>query len=949
MKNNKKKVATLALTATMLAQTVVPCVTFAQEAVPSDTPAITHDGETKKEVNLDFSKLDKYLGEYGSSKDIDPFTSNYPEYEFKIYVGLSMKETGKNLDVDEPRDATQEDVEKLYKEILSARRNEIIIPALEKNYPDSDLLLEGRGVGEDGLEAYVEKADSFFKEKGVNPKDIVDGKVKPETPVEPENPTDPSTDDKEKDPDKTIEDNKDKLTEEVMKQLRDEESNKAFLEALSAKQEEFNKLFVEFKEKEKDLNKEEKDLNFVVNDMTLEKGAKERLKINNPEDANLTYDIYENQDGAIALEGNTVEALKEGTAKVIVKGNKEGFKEKVVVATITVKETKKEDDKEGSSHIAHNHFSYTAHNLELKVGEEGEIKVESSQKATFDFELFNKRDDIIALNGNKVKALKKGIQQVKVIGTFKDKYETVTMETLIDVTVKDKEVTKEKDLEIVKKDLIKDLKALENISANRKEVFEKAINDAKDKDKAKEQFDLAKKEDDFKKKQIDKVNEIKNLSDENKKELIKDIKNAETDKEVEKLVEKAKDLNEEAEDITLNTKVVYDKKDKEKATLEIETIKPTDKKKVTVKVTSEDKDVKLDYEKEVDKDGKASIEVKRLKKDYRINVKVIVKEEGKDTLTKNKSVKIQKQDANVLEFEVKDIKLTKKSDDRYELTFIVKDAPKDMKIDVNGNNVKYNIDKDGNAKVVYDLRNLKNDTKLKLKITADGYKEFTYEKEVKDIKEVKTFNQYVVGYPDGTFGPERNITRAEAVAMFTRLVRGKVESTSRTTRYSDANNQWYSDALNYATEKGYISGYTDGRFNPNANMTREEFAQMISKYVAENVKKVEDNTLVSFKDVSDKNWSKSAIQDALERGIIKGYEDGTFKGDKDITRAEAVRMLNRTFDRKTTEKSITKDIDAKKLNMFKDVSPKHWAFYEILDASNTHKANVTDDNRVWSK
>ena len=947
MKNNKKKVATLALTATMLAQTVVPCVTFAQGEVVGDAPAITKEGEKENEVNLDFSKLDKYLGEFGSSKEIDPFTSNYPEYLFKIYVALSMKETGMNLDLDEPREATQEDVENLYKDILSARRNEIIIPALEKNYPENDLLLEGRGVGEADLEAYVEKADDFFNGEGVNPRDIVDGKVEKETPeeptdpVEPESPTDPEEPTDPTDPDKEAEDEKNKLAEEVMKQLRDEESNKAFLEALSAKQEEFNKLLIQYKEKEEDLDKKEKDLNLIVNDMSLNVGAEEKLRVNNPEEANLTYDIYENQDGAIALEGNTVKALKEGTAKVIVKGNKEGFKEKVVVATITVKKAEKEEDKKN--------LSITVHNLELTVGEEGQIKVDNPQNATLSYELLNKENDVISLEGNKVKALKKGTQQVKVVATLKDDKGTTTVESLATVTVKEKEATEEKDLETVKKDLIKDLKALENISANRKEVFEKAINDAKNKDKAKEQFDLAKKEDDFKKKEIDKVNDIKNLSDEKKKELIKDIKDAETDKEVEKLVEKAKDLNEEAEDINLNTKVVYDKKDKEKATLEIETIKPTDKKKVTVKVTSEDKDVKLDYEKEVDKDGKASIEVKRLKKDYRINVKVIVKEEGKDTLTKNKSVKIQKQDANVLEFEVKNIKLTKKSDDRYELTFTVKDAPKDMKIDVNGNNVKYNIDKDGNAKVVYDLRNLKNDTKLKLKITADGYKEFTYEKEVKDIKEIKTFNQYVVGYPDGTFGPERNITRAEAVAMFTRLVRGKVETTSRTTRYSDANNQWYSDALNYATDKGYISGYTDGRFNPNANMTREEFAQMISKYVSENVKKVEDNTLISFKDVSDKNWSKSAIQDALERGIIKGYEDGTFRGDRDITRAEAVRMLNRTFDRKTTEKSITKDIDAKKLNMFKDVSPKHWAFYEILDASNKHKANVTDDNRVWSK
>lgn len=938
MKNNKKKVATLALTATMLAQTVVPCVTFAQGEVVGDAPAITKEGEAKEKVNLDFSKLDKYLGEFGSSEEIDPFTSNYPEYLFKIYVALSMKETGMNLDLDEPKEATQEDVEKLYKDILSARRNEIILPALEKNYPDDDLLLEGRGVEEADLEAYVEKADNFFKNEGVNPRDIVDGKVEKETPEEP---TDPAEPENPTDPDEEAEDKKNELAEEVMKQLRDEESNKAFLEALSYKQEEFNNLLIQYKEKEEDLNKEEKDLNLVVNDMSLNVGTEEKLIINNPDEANLVYDIYENQDEAIVLEGNTVKALKEGTAKVIVKGNKEGFKEKVVVATITVKETKEEDDRK--------HFSFTAHNLELTVGEEGQIKVDSPQNATFDFELFNKDNNVISLNGNKVKALKKGTQQVKVIGTLKDEYEKTTMETLITVTVKDKEVTEEKDLETIKKNLIKDLKDLENISANRKEVFEKAINDAKDKDKAKEQFDLAKKEDDFKKKEIDKVNDIKNLSDEKKKELIKDIKDAETDKEVEKLVDKAKDLNEEAEDITLNTKVVYDKKDKEKATLEIETIKPTDKKKVTVKVTSEDKDVKLNYEKEVDKDGKVSIEVKRLKKDYRINVKVIVKEEGKDTLTKNKSVKIQKQDANVLEFDVKDIKLTKKSDDRYELTFTVKDAPKDMKIEVNGNNVKYNIDKNGNAKVVYDLRDLKNDTKVKLKITADGYKEYTYEKEVKDIKEVKSFNQYVVGYPDGTFGPERNITRAEAVAMFTRLVRGKVETTSRTTRYSDANNQWYSDALNYATEKGYISGYANGKFDPNANMTREEFAQMLSKYVSENVKKAEDNTLISFKDVSDKNWSKSAIQDALERGIIKGYEDGTFKGDRDITRAEAVRMLNRTFDRKTTEKSITKDINAKKLNMFKDVSPKHWAFYEILDASNNHKANVTDSNRTWSK
>ncbi|MDU2109399.1 MAG: S-layer homology domain-containing protein [Peptoniphilus rhinitidis] len=940
-KNNKKKIATLALATTMLAQTVVPVATFAHEGVPTGNSTISNAGDEAEKQSLDFSKLDKYLNEYGSSNDVDPFTSNYPEYSFKMFKGLSFKETGKNADVAPPRDVTQEDIDSLYQEILSARRNEIIIPALEKNYPDEELLVEGRGVSDDDLENYVNKADAFFAGKGINPRDIVDGKIKPEepsnpeTPIDPEEPSNPETPvDPEEPTEPTEEEKNHAIGDEFINLIKDEESSQKFLEELSAKQKEFSDLLKEYKENQD--SEEEKELTLTVDDMTFEKGTKEKIKYTNPEEANLTFDIYENQDGAIALEGDTVEALKAGDAKIIVKANKEGFKEKKLIANVIVKEEKK-------------HFSITVHNLELKVGEEKEIKIDNPQNATLAYELFNKGNDVISLEGNKVKGLKKGTQQVKVIATLKDDEGTTTMEALATVTVTDKEENEEKDLETIKKDLIKELKALENLSDTRKKTFEDAINDAKDKDKAKEQLDLAKKEDDFKKKEIDKVNDIKNLSDEKKKELIEDIKKAETDKEVKKLVEEAKDLNEKAEDISLTTKVVYDKKDKEKATLQIETIKPTDKKKVTVKFTSEDKDVKLDYEKEVDKDGKASIEVKRLDKDYRINVKVIVKEEGKDTLTKNKSVKIQKKDASVLEFDVKDIKLTKKSDDRYELTFTVKDAPKDMKIEVNGNNVKYNIDKDGNAKVVYDLRDLKNDTKLKLKITADGYKEYTYEKEVKDIKEVKSFNKYVVGYPDGTFGPEKNITRAEAVAMFTRLVRGKVETTSRTTRYSDANNQWYSDALNYATEKGYISGYANGKFDPNANMTREEFAQMISKYVSENVKKAEDNTLISFKDVSDKNWSKSAIQDALERGIIKGYEDGTFKGDRDITRAEAVRMLNRTFDRKTTEKSITKDINAKKLNMFKDVSPKHWAFYEILDASNNHKANVTDSNRTWSK
>lgn len=91
---------------------------------------------------------------------------------------------------------------------------------------------------------------------------------------------------------------------------------------------------------------------------------------------------------------------------------------------------------------------------------------------------------------------------------------------------------------------------------------------------------------------------------------------------------------------------------------------------------------------------------------------------------------------------------------------------------------------------------------------------------------------YIAGYPDGTFKPGKEVTRAEAVRMFVSLVNnGKELPKNPTTKFKDANNKWYSDEINFAVSKGFISGYSDGTFKPNQGITRAEFAQMIAVFV----------------------------------------------------------------------------------------------------------------------
>ena len=172
--------------------------------------------------------------------------------------------------------------------------------------------------------------------------------------------------------------------------------------------------------------------------------------------------------------------------------------------------------------------------------------------------------------------------------------------------------------------------------------------------------------------------------------------------------------------------------------------------------------------------------------------------------------------------------------------------------------------------------------------------------EFKDIKghwaeaEIKKFvlDGYINGYNDITFRPQNNITRAEFVAIFNRYfaLDGYVDM-----KFNDVYNHWAENDIRIAIANGVCKGVSATKFNPDAPITREESAQMISNYKKiadknhDKINKYKDNTQVS-------SWAKDAVEGVIEKGYMNGYKDDTFKPKANITRAEAVVTLQRTLN-----------------------------------------------------
>ena len=166
------------------------------------------------------------------------------------------------------------------------------------------------------------------------------------------------------------------------------------------------------------------------------------------------------------------------------------------------------------------------------------------------------------------------------------------------------------------------------------------------------------------------------------------------------------------------------------------------------------------------------------------------------------------------------------------------------------------------------------------------------ETETPDEPELNTEDHYayIVGYPDGNVKPEGNITRAEVATIFFRLLTDESRDAfwSQTNNYPDVSEDaWYNNAVSPLTNAGIIDGYEDGTFKPDGNITRAEFATIAVRFF-EATYDGED----LFSDIAG-HWAQDYINEAANAGIVDGYEDGTFRPDQSITLEEACAALLR--------------------------------------------------------
>ena len=202
---------------------------------------------------------------------------------------------------------------------------------------------------------------------------------------------------------------------------------------------------------------------------------------------------------------------------------------------------------------------------------------------------------------------------------------------------------------------------------------------------------------------------------------------------------------------------------------------------------------------------------------------------------------------------------------------------------------------------------------------------------------------YVVGYPDGMVYPQKNITRAEVATIFFRLLKDETREANMTksNSYNDMKDgAWYTCAVSTLSKMGIIKGYEDGSFKPDASISRAEFAAIAARFDPDG-----DKTPATFSDVSS-HWAKDEISIAANHGWIKGYEDGSFKPDQKITRAETMTLVNRVLKRlPETKDDLHKDMKTWPDNQKESA----WFYLAVQEATNSHYQKLKKDgtHETW--
>lgn len=203
---------------------------------------------------------------------------------------------------------------------------------------------------------------------------------------------------------------------------------------------------------------------------------------------------------------------------------------------------------------------------------------------------------------------------------------------------------------------------------------------------------------------------------------------------------------------------------------------------------------------------------------------------------------------------------------------------------------------------------------------------------------------YINGYPDGSVGPNKDITRAEVAAIFYRLLTDdarKLNAANGTPFKDVANGVWYQDAVATLAKMGILKGYSDGSFKPMNPVTRAEFATIASRF-----DELESSHVTAFTDVPMSHWAYRAIASAAEKGWVSGYSDGTFRPEKAITRAEVAKLTNAVLDRICDKDYV--DANANTLVRFTDLEKSFWGYYEIMEAANAHDYSAGGGKETWT-
>ena len=202
-----------------------------------------------------------------------------------------------------------------------------------------------------------------------------------------------------------------------------------------------------------------------------------------------------------------------------------------------------------------------------------------------------------------------------------------------------------------------------------------------------------------------------------------------------------------------------------------------------------------------------------------------------------------------------------------------------------------------------------------------------------------------IAYMNGSndyMNPENNLTRAEAAKIIYTLLENPLAGEEGSSFADVPAGIWYEDYVNSMAAMELIEGYEGNVYKPDSFITRAEFVTILSRvYLPE-----EGTEDITFSDVPEGYWGYEALKNAVHRGWLEGYPDGSIKPENNITRTEAILVLNRMLDRSPDKNAIN---NAGEILQYLDVPYGYWAYYDIMEASVPHEHSAAEDgSEVWA-